>query len=283
MTPYAQIAKKLPSFLYKVGAQAFIKRDFPRHLFIETTASCNLTCGYCPRPKISEDMDFGLFRKIIDEATRFGPRSFSLHIFGEPLLYPLIFEACAYIKRRNKNHTILFTTNGTKINDCIDDIVRSGIDQIYWTWRPEARFTGATLLKLRKWKKFRVRFIDEITPKRAREEWENWGNVEGRNLHNYGGMIKVKQGNQMKRWQCYHLWLAPAVAWNGNFLMCCADPGQKEVFGDINKESVNECWQRVERVRESHLKGEYGGICGSCDVWKQYPNLFFNFQLKGEK
>src|SRR3990167_3177896 len=135
MTPYAQIAKKLPPYLFKLGAQAFIKKDFPRHLFIELNSSCNLSCAYCPRERTSQDMDFGLFRKIIDEAHRYGPRSFSLHLFGEPLLYPRIFEAVKYIKKRNSRNTVLLTTNGTVLNDCIDDFVSAGIDQAYWTWR----------------------------------------------------------------------------------------------------------------------------------------------------
>ena len=240
-------------------------------------------------------MDFGLFRKIIDEASQYGSRSFSLHLFGEPLLYKRIFEAIRYIKRRNPRNTVLLTTNGTVLNDCIDEFISSGITQAYWTWRREAKFTESTLLKLRKWGKFRVRFIDGITPDSAREEWKEWKNVEGRRMHNYGGEIKTGRftiglkssahssspsPNTPERWACYHLWLAPAVAWNGKFLMCCADPHQKEVFGDINVETVNACWGRLGAVRESHLKGEYGGICGSCDVWKEYPDLWFKHQKK---
>lgn len=294
-TIHAQLAKRLPSWLYKLTAQSYVDLVYPRHLFIETTANCNLSCAYCPREKKSSDMDFGLFRKIIDEAKGHGPRSFSLHLFGEPLLYPHIFEAVRYIKSSNPRHTILLTTNGTVLNDCIDEFVSCGITQAYWTWRREARFTASTLLKLRKWGKFRVRFIDEITPEKAREEWKTWPNVEGRRMHNYGGEVKVsrftkqskenqlssslKTENQsLTRWPCYHLWLAPAVAWNGKFLLCCADPHQKEVFGDLTKESVHKAWQRVEIVRKSHLRGEYSGICTNCDVWKEYPDMFHKWQ-----
>ena len=288
MTPYAQLAKRLPSWLYKGLAQLYISKDFPRHIFIETTATCNLSCHYCPREKIRKDMDYELFRKIVNEASRYGPRSFSLHLFGEPLLYPRIFEAVRYIKGRNKRNVVLLTTNGTKINECIDDFVSCGIDQAYWTWREEARFNGNTLLKLRSWGKFRVRFIDEITPPEAYEEWKSWKNVEGRKLHNYGGNRNFVNGiapvaetiTTRSRWPCYHLWLAPAVAWNGKFLMCCVDPHQKEVFGDITEETVSQAWKRIDTVRESHLRGEYSGICENCDVWKTYPDLWFGFQKK---
>ena len=291
-TVYADLAKRLPSWLYKLGAQLYIDKAYPRHLFVETTASCNLSCSYCPREKTRQDMDYRLFREIVDEASRYGARSFSLHLFGEPLLYPHIFEACAYIKRRNKRHTVLLTTNGTKVNDCIDDLVSCGINQVLWTWRKEARFTGATLLKLKKWGKFRVRFIKEITPPEAYEEWKTWGNVEGRKLHNYGGEIDTGRwdglqeksywkdySNSQKtsiRYPCYHLWLAPAVAWNGNILLCCSDPHQKEVLGKFPEQSVAEVWKgsQLESIRKSHLEGRYEGICKDCDVWKSYPSLF---------
>ena len=318
MTPYAQIAKRLPGFLYKLAAQSYIDRVYPRHLFIETTAHCNLSCSFCPREKITSDMDFGLFRKIIDEASQYGARSFSLHLFGEPLLYSRIFEAICYIKQRNRRHTVLLTTNGTKVNECVNELVSSKVDQVFWTWRREAKFGVSTLLKLNRWGKFRIRFIDEITPDEARKEWAEWKNVEGRRMHNYGGEIdtgkwpksteksmdqekKETSGltasqvqplresfslrkNSLKwesRWPCYHLWLAPAISWNGKFLMCCADPHQREVFGDVTKENVSVGWKRVERVRQSHLRGEYKGICESCDVWKEYPDIFFKGQKRG--
>lgn len=285
MTPYAQIAKRLPSWIYKIGAQAFIDRSYPRHLFIETTSNCNLTCSYCPREKISQDMDFELFRQIVDEATRYGPRSFSLHLFGEPLLYPRIFDAIRYIKKCNKNHTVLLTTNGTRLNSCVDDFVSAGIDQAFWTWRTEARFRESTLLKLKKWGKFRVRFIEGITTEEGYKQWEKWGNVEGRRLHNYGGNLDLNkfsspQKNGKKRWPCYHLWLAPAIAWNGNLLICCSDPHQKEVRGHFPEKTVAEMWQELEGIRQSHLAGKYEGICKDCDVWKEVPDLWWQWQKK---
>ena len=290
MTPYAQIAKKLPSWIYKIAAQSYVDRVYPRHLFIETTANCNLSCAYCPREKESQDMDFGLFRKIIDEATGYGPRSFSLHLFGEPLLYPHIFEAVRYIKKRNSRHTVLLTTNGTVLNDCINDFVSCGIDQAYWTWRREARFRESAILKLRKWGKFRVRFIDGITPDSAREEWKDWKNQENRRMHDYAsgilterfkvGSKKVVLKESKLRQACYHPFLAPAVGWNGKFLTCCADPKQLEVFGDIKEETVAECFQRLEILRQAHLRRKFSGICKNCDVYKEVPDIFFKWQYK---
>lgn len=281
ITEHAQLLKKAPSWLYKSAAQLYIDRKFPRHLFIETTASCNLRCEYCPRDKITNHMDFRLFQMVIDEASTFGARSFSLHLFGEPLLYPRILDAIDYIKRCNKRHIILLTTNGTLLNRYADDLIRLKVDKIIWSWRPEANFEKVKD-KLKKWGHFTVRLIKETVPKEDFERWKTWPKVEIRGLHNYGGNVDLSKfgvkNMDGKRYPCYHLWLAPAVAWNGNFLMCCSDPKQKEIRGHFPESSISEMWKALNGVRQAHLKGEYEGICKDCDVWKQYPDIFFKFQ-----
>jgi MoaA/NifB/PqqE/SkfB family radical SAM enzyme len=282
ITKNAELFKKAPSWIYKIGAQAYIDKRYPRHLFIETTASCNLTCEYCPREKIKNHMDFELFKRIIDEAKAYGPRSFSLHLFGEPLLYPRIWDAIRYIKSANKKNIVLLTSNGTLFNRYIDEITESNVDKLIWSWRPEAKFTEETKERLRQWGRMTVRMIDTQIPKEEEEYWGNWPSVEKRELHNYGGQINLSkfgvQSISGERYPCYHLWLAPAVSWNGKFLMCCADSGQKEVFGDINKESVAVAWQRLNNVRKAHMEGIFQGICENCDVYKNYPDLFFSWQ-----
>lgn len=291
VTDKAQILKKLPSWVYKIAAQTWIDKEYPRHLFIETTATCNLTCNYCPRQKLKQDMDYGIFKQIVDEASEYGARSFSLHLFGEPLLYSHIFECIEYIKNKNNKHTVIFTTNGTLLEAKIDMVIKSRIDLVLWSYRKEARFSDKTKSKLRDWGKFRVRFIKEVTPPEAFEEWKQWPNIEHRSLHNYGGNISLTDmpyANAEKvtgletRHPCYHLWLAPAVAWNGEILICCADPKREDVLGKFPEMSVHQAWKspKLQEIRESHLRGEYKGICKDCDIWKQYPDLFFKWQKR---
>lgn len=278
ITKHAELLKRLPHFLYKPLAQAYIDRDFPRHLFIETTSNCNLACAYCPREKITNNMDYGVFQKVVDEATGYGARSFSLHLFGEPLLYPKIFEAIRYIKSKNIRHTVLLTTNGTRIDSLINELLRSPIDRCIWSWRPEAKWSDETEQKLKRWKPFTIRMIREVTPKKIREKYKSWRNVEVRSLHTYGGQVDTSRWNAPpapKRYPCYHLWLSPAVAWNGNILLCCADPKQKEVIGRFPRMSVHQAWTspKIKMVRNAHLEGKYEGICKNCDTWKAYPDL----------
>ena len=287
-TVYADIAKKLPSWIYKPLAQAYIDYDYPRHLFIETTATCNLACSYCPRPRIKQEMDFELFKGLIREASSYGARSFSLHLFGEPLLYPRWREAIDFIKRENNRHTVLLTTNGTLIEkgENLDLLIGSGVDQVLWSWRPEAAFKPETKKRLKQWGKFRVRIIKELTPKEALEEWKNWPNQEKRSIHKYGGNIAIERYKtlhgemlsqvQESRYPCYHLWLAPGISWNGDILICCSDPHKKEVLGKFPEQMVAQCWngEQIKNIRLSHLRGEYMGICKDGDVWKRYASIF---------
>jgi len=289
LTLYAEKIKKyIPKTLYKAGAQAYIDKTYPRHIFIETTAECNLTCSYCPREERPDEMDFGLFRSIVREASRFGPRSFSLHLFGEPLLYSNILGAIECIKGFHKDNVVIITTNGTRLNHYCRDLIRLGVDEIVWSWRTEAKFKESTIADLERSTKrgrtiFRVRILKEETPEEEIERWSKWPVVEVRSLHNYGGNIDLSQKGVPPvgtRWACYHLWLSPAVAWNGNILLCCADPHQKEVLGTYPKDTLTSVWQgrKLSQVRKAHLAREYSGICERCDVWKNYPDLFYSWQ-----
>lgn len=229
-------------------------------------------------------MDFGMFRDIVDEATHYGPRSFSLHLFGEPLLYPKIWESIEYIKKKNKSHTILLTSNGTLFERFADQLFKSRVDKVIWSWRPEAKFSEKFKERLREWGRLSVRLIKETVPKEAFEEWSKWPKVEVRSLHNYGGEISLESFGVKPtigdRHPCYHLWFAPAVSWNGKLLICCSDPHQKEIIGTFPKTSIAEAWKKMDGVRKAHLEGKYEGICKDCDVWKTYPDIFYKWQRK---
>jgi len=290
-TLYAEQAKKIAAkapWIYKTAAQLYARTDggFPRHLFIETTAKCNLSCVYCPREKNDDHMDFRLFKAIVDEATHYGPRSFSLHLFGEPLLYPQIIEAIRYIKSKNKKHVILLTTNGCLLNHYVGDLVKYGVDEIIWSWRKEAKFKESTLDALRSSTRFgntvfRVRILKEETPQEEIERWKTWPKVEIRNLHSYGSAIDISkwgvENPKERRWPCYHPFYAPAVAWNGEILICCADPHRESKLGTFPETSIAKAWSgdKIEQIRKEHKDGEYNSICKGCTVWKSYPNTFF--------
>jgi radical SAM protein with 4Fe4S-binding SPASM domain len=268
-TTFAPLLKKLPPPLYKVLAQRYIDNDFPRHIFIELTSDCNLSCAYCPRPKISRELPFGLFKKVVDEASLFGPRSFSLHLFGEPLLYSRITQSIRYLKRRG--HTVLLTTNGTMLEKFRRNKRKwetlKLVDKIIWSYKPNVKVPE----ELKTWKNFTVRFFEKKV--------QGWKRCEVRNYHNYGGSLPFRaRFTEKQRYPCYHPLLAPAVNSRGDILICCCDAEGKTKVGNIETMTMEKAWSRMEWVRAQHRNGKYKGICERCDAWKEYPNMFFSWQ-----
>jgi len=262
-TTFAQTLKKLPPPLYKALAQKWINYVYPRHVFIELTSKCNLRCSYCPRPKLSRSLPYRLFKKIVDEASLYGKVSFSLHLFGEPLLYPRIIEAIRYIKKRG--HAVILTTNGTLLRKYWRDL--ADVDKIIWSYKE-----GVEVPKeLKTWKNFHVRFFGEAKP--------GWKRKEVREFHNYGGtMLHSSSYTAKKRYPCYHPFLAPAIDSKGQILICCADPKGRSSVGNIRKMTLQQAWGIMGKTRSNEKKGVHTGICEECDVWQTYPNLFFSWQ-----
>lgn len=266
VTKYAKFISSLPSFIFRPISQLWYDKEYPRHIFIELNSSCNLSCDYCPRKKESQNMDWDTFKGIIDEAREHGARSFSLHLFGEPLLYPRIIEAVEYIKRSNRNNTILLTTNGTLLSKNYQALVRAGCDKIVWSYKtgqviPEEAYS---------WEKVTIRFMD----------WEekDFPRKEVRKAHNYGGKIDTSKfgvkNTDGSRYPCYHLWYAPAVAVTGEILICCSDPKRESVVGKFPSTTLSQAWKKMEIHRINQKAGNYNGICAKCDVWKAYPRTF---------
>jgi len=214
-------------------------------------------------------MDWGMFQKIVRQLYK--PVSVSLHLFGEPLLYPYLREAIELLKSRK--HTVSITTNGILLEERKVDLKKA--DQIIWSYNSQAKISYDTA---RSFKHFIVRSIrQEQNP--GIERWAKWPNREARDLHNYGGSIDLSSygvPSTVKRWPCYHLWLAPAVSLKGTILACCADVDEKLVLGNIEEKSISEIWNSHEarQLRWEQLNGHFRKPCKDCDVWKSYPNIF---------
>lgn len=304
------------SLPYKIFSQTLIDKNFPQHIFLETTNACNLKCAMCPRqlsPVKIGSMDFGLFKKAVDEAEKYGPRNFSLHLFGEPLMDSQLSEKIKYIKEKNNKNSILLTTNGTLLRKPqTEEIIRNGVDKVFVSLHAAdekiyQKITGVDFLKqveqnvigfieLKKRlgaekPKIILRMIvskDNASNKDAfREKWKKYPVIlEIRLAHNYGGKITDNplRPAEKKRYPCYHLWLSPAVHWNGEMSICCNDSMRETALGNIKEKTISEMWKSevMRNYRHFHLTGRYDKIplCKNCDVWSLYPDIFFSWQKK---
>lgn len=101
------------------------RQRYVRKLQIEVTGNCNLNCAYCFRSTNEyaakgHDMEFDLYRKIIDEAKPYWvypgkslKPNLLLHGFGEPTLHPQLADMIRYASDSGKFSGVRVITNLT--------------------------------------------------------------------------------------------------------------------------------------------------------------------------
>lgn len=296
-------------------AQSLIDKAFPHHLFIETTSFCNLKCKMCARnncPISLGNMDFEIFKKIIDEAKIHASRTFSLHLFGEPLMDKGIVEKINYIKSANPKNIIILTTNGVLLTPEIAEKIINKVDKVVISLHSTdphiyQQITGADkLAKVEDNVKELIKIKDKnqanlpqiylrlVRLKENQEEinkfCQKWQSqpiiLDIRDSHNFGGEITNELAKKMptKRYPCYHLWFSPGINWDGAVSICCTDTNRQAIIGNVKSEKLSTIWQNelINKYRQLHLKSNYKVIplCDKCDVWNTYPDIFFNWQKK---
>lgn len=306
----------LTNIPYKFFSQRLIDLEFPVHLFIEPTNACNLKCEMCPRTTSSQkigSMNFELFQRIVDESTLHGRRSFSLHLFGEPLIASNIIKMLRYIREKNIRNVILLTTNGVFLDrKKREAILNFRVDKttvsllastpetyISITGRNNYEVVVDNIMELIRLKKNMgaskpIIYVRVIKNKKTLNDIEafqrKWSShdviVEIREEHNYAGNINSTMDNtSIQRYPCYHPWFAPAIHWDGDMSICCCDWNRTGVIGNVKESTIAEIWQteKIKEIRKIHLAGNYSQIelCRDCNVYQTYPDVFFEWQKLG--
>ena len=82
---------------------------------LELTNRCILRCVHCPVKKMQRakrNMSFSLVKKIVEENP--GIHSYGLSNWGEPLLYPRLFDVIEFLKEKHKR--VGFATNAVLLD-----------------------------------------------------------------------------------------------------------------------------------------------------------------------
>ncbi len=237
-------------------------RVLPNNLTIELTNKCNLKCIMCPHPKMVDlkvkDMDFKIFKKIVDEIAQFGDKK-SCFIpvgLGEPLMYSQLHEALEYIKIKCPNSPINLNTNGTLLNEenskmlCIllgrDDrlliSINAGSSDVYEWLMGKDKFDQVVknvkdfLIireKIGKGPKVTIQLIEVKKTEPEIEKFNNfWKPLIGKDdiiyirpLLNWGGTIDIKDiqvREKGERYPCRSLLPGSVtILNNGNVYPCC--------------------------------------------------------------
>ncbi|MFC1631921.1 radical SAM/SPASM domain-containing protein [Candidatus Omnitrophota bacterium] len=285
---------------------------FPIELAVETTNRCNADCLMCPRSKMKRpigDMDFKLFKKLIAEAKEYTELVW-LHLAGEPLLHPGLFEMIAYAKSTGIN--LGFSTNAISLDEIrARKIIDSGLDLLIIS------FDGATketYEKIRRLSNFQQTLDNVLNYLKLKEKSAKFPYTQIQCVYMKENQDEVEKFNKM--WQqtsvdsvrfkpyfrfpsikedltasqpaaakpdkpCFLLWRQCSIYWDGTVVSCCWDHLGQTPLGNLNNQSLAEIWNgpQMQSLRKKHLQGRYKdiGLCKTCNM----PQIKLPFLLGG--
>lgn len=271
----------------------FKTENFPIGLDIEASSKCNIRCTFCDKlPLLSSgqfgDMDFSLYRRILNESEKFRLSAVKLSYRGEPLLNKNISRMVSYAKRRGVQD-VYFNTNGMLLTeDNSRSLIRAGLDRISISIEGtdaesfEKERRGARLntiigniefiLKLRKNRnlnKPRIRIQTIFTGQEDMEGYKiRWGPY-----CDEVAAVDYKDSKNRKKgiifdWACPQLWQRLTVDWQGNVSPCNNDDFRLLCVGNARDKSMHECWldKKAQDARTLHRLGRSHEVeaCDGC-------------------
>jgi len=285
-----------------------IVSDFPLHLDIESTRRCNLRCPMCPRTiklergeKLEEgDMDFKLYKKIIDEGSQNGLYAIKLNYLGEPLLCKDLPKMVEHAKKKGILE-VMFNTNGVPLTgEMSKKLIKAGLDRIllsfdspikekYESIRVGAKFDQVIdnfrmLIKLRDEKNLRnpvfrvsmvkmkenekeipgfIKLWTPIADKIAYVDYENPQQKDVKDRYT----IKLKPHPDFV---CSQLYQRLVIQWDGKIGLCCEDYDAKANLGNAWTDSIKDVWlgEKMQTVRRLHNEGRWAEVspCNECNI-----------------
>lgn len=281
----------------------------PIKLWIETSSRCNLECRLCLNKNLplneKKDMDFSLFKKIVDQIKDY---VYEVNLFhrGEPLLNPDIVEMVQYAAK-SKMKTRLFTNAVLLTSELSQRLIRSGLDQITFSFDGytkevyEKNRCGAVFeetlenitcfLKIKKRlgsKKplahlLTMEYDANTSPDEFRVQKKEFikrfkdlplDRFITRSPHNWGGILETQKPLEVKKANtkfitCTFPWYALVIFFNGKVTPCPQDFYGNLIIGDINTEPIDVIFnnKKMQEIRKNFKNKniENLNICKDCD------------------
>lgn len=288
--------------LWNLATHREIITPHPLHLDIELTNACNLRCEMCWQSKYLTAgrgwMDFGLFKKIIDNGVKNGLRAIKLQSRGESMMYPKIIEAIEYTDKSGVLD-IQLTTNCTLFKrDAVDRFLKSGLSLLILSLDVDHRKSFEKLNKGKSYDsviddtEFMLRrrmelglakptvrlqivklngVIDPFIRKVAHRLEPLVEKVVAAEVFRLVDESRPIDRNEYDLLPCSYLWQRAVINWNGKVTLCCRDYNEEHVLGDVNKQPMSEIWTgpAYTRAREWHENMERHRIrpCEYCDFY----------------
>lgn len=253
--------------------------DFPRTVYLEVGADCNLDCSFCSKPtrkKFSREMDAETLARVVDECAENGVYGLYLHLFNEPLLHK---EKLLPVIRRAKQGGIpivAVTTNGTPLTEkLMHELVEAGLDTLHFSFEGanadlyrQVRGAKAEVVERRIEMALRIReehgirndrdqlvpwiAITSVRTDETDEEIDaflaRWkgvvDDIEIRPALGFLGRTRFNDyGQPEKRVACRYLGDRIVVAADGSVIGCSVDVDAELSFGNvIDGQTIREIW-----------------------------------------
>lgn len=260
-------------------------------LQIENISTCSAACHFCVYPKLNRkgnSMPMALYRKIVGEAAQ------SKHIdtvkitgLGEPTLDPLLEERIRLAKEAGLKTEIF--SNGSHLTPArFDSLKEAGLNSLVVSLNAVRQDQHEAIMGLvgifdrtcsyieyaianRGDMSVLVRAVytgDTFTYEDAKLFKERWGIcgdcvAEG----NWSGDNRKRRDFDPNE-ACHRALNHIYVMYDGRVSTCCFDPAGKQVFGDLNTQTLQEVYssEKYYTFREDHYNDEAAKyeICANC-------------------
>lgn len=287
----------------------------PPVLGIEITNNCNLKCTMCPRTfKMTRpvgDMDFDLFKKIIDDG-KDHLEFVWLQNYGEPLLNKDVFRMIDYCHLQGIQ--VGMSTNATVLtNEMAEKVIASNIEYVIFAFDGATKETyekvrvGAkydvvrsnilNFLKLKVEKSAKTFVVLQCIHMKATEndiadfkkDW-NVAGVDAVRIRqvtysvNRNNKDETSFVNSRRKWPCYWAWRDPHINADGTLIPCCQDVNADYALGNVKEHSVVELWNapKMQSLRKLLSEGKYNEvpICKNCNMYQpSLPEVAGSFYL----
>lgn len=291
------IAQRLIQYQRDIESQRCSRyMDFPQHVHLETMASCNAACTFCPYPSLERQgtrMDDALIAKIIGDLGDM-PRDLPFHLspfkVNEPFLDVRLFDILHTVNDKLPQATLTLTSNATPITERSLDRLET-VKNIGYLWisfndhRPD-RYEqimklpyGRTIERLdlihRSKAEGRLPFVivlsrvgDDTADDQAFRDWCAHRYPQfGCSVFQRGGWLgQVDTGiGAVPEVGCMR-WFELSITATGAVAHCCMDGQAKWPIGDVRRQHVLDIYNNpaYRRLREQTQRRQDASPCNTC-------------------
>lgn len=247
----------------------------------ESSTACQARCTFCPRDNMTRpkgEMSDELFHKIIREGKAMGIKRYSPFLYGEPFIFPRIWQWLDYMEREGV--WVALYTNAEFMD--VDRLIKyKNIHYVTCSLNAATKETHAKVMRGPKYEAVKKN-VDELFKKATFRVRTSFIRTD-ENIHEvdlFKSMYRKRAVGDFTNWTgdrssfrkvtkrvpCYLLFHQMCILWDGKVVPCCNDYNAKQVLGDANKQSLKEIWENAAWIREKHRNLDFNiPVCKDCD------------------